>query len=213
MESPLDIKTPFDDDSHTLHDGPIPRFFRMRKWFFATGLSLLLLDTGWWDYQSTMDALALSAVPKNVIHIATTLTGAYLMAQASLVATQIGATYGNTILVRSKLIRSAAANDLFERADKMEESLRERLGPQRFAELAGGFDIDPPGGYSFGTHSRGDVDAYLMAQNIRREALEIERRQTARSLVLGTEVALDMMRIVPTLGFLIYSVFVHGRLP
>ena len=94
----------FDDDSGTFDGHPMKRFFRMRKWFFATALSVLLVDSGWLDYEKLTTFLALPNLPKAVIHTALTYTGLYLIVQSTLVGSQIVATYPQSMRLRQSMV-------------------------------------------------------------------------------------------------------------
>lgn len=255
-----DWKTPFDDDGHTLHDGPLSRFFRMRKWFFSVGALILLIDTHWWDVGATTRALALSSLPTSLVHAALTATGIYLLFQSALVVLQIGLTYSETVAARARIIKAEAAAQLREAASRQEESLGtlalearslafaygsmsrkqvvDVLPPHEIrsivAELDGwmteveryigkmGIDpTDPEAVFRNELSRRGLPVAsravyaacrrYLLAMEMRAQANAMQRHGSALVLITS-EVILDAMRIVPTLAFLVYGLFVHGDL-
>lgn len=255
-----DWKSPFDDDGHTFHDGPLARFFRMRKWFFAIGVALLLIDTGWWDFEATTRTLALQALPIEFVQTALTLTGIYLLVQSALVTLQIGLTYSETVAARARIIKSEAVTTMREAATAREVSLGS-LGPDAnriakdFAHSFHGRDLDsmteeqihhlgvsfkqlvnevervaanapsdplkPDNTFRHASSdagipegSRGAYEAAGYAFEIaamRARANEMQRKGAAFFLITS-EIALDGMRIVPTLGFLIYGLTTHGDL-
>lgn len=254
-------KTPFDDDGHTFQDGPLTRFFRMRKWFFAVGVLLLLLHTGWWDFSATTSALALSELPILVFRTALTATGIYLLVQSALVTLQIGLTYSETVEARAKAIKSEAAFELRSAADKQEAALgTHRDEAARIARLLARamyehetLETLPPGRVRIvyhaweGVRRKAEEDAthiesevldpeadfhqalmnadrppasragymaagsFLELTELRARASELQRKGTA-GLLIGSEMALDALRIVPTLAFLVYALIVHGTL-
>ena len=117
-----------DDDSGTFDGHPIKRFFRMRKWFFATALALLVIDTGWLDYATLAKFLALPDFPKEVLQTSLTYTGLYLIVQSSLVGIQIFATYQNSLLLRQTLIYGGLADQLREQIkDAEDQDQRDQL--------------------------------------------------------------------------------------
>lgn len=193
-----DIKSPFDDDSHTFEQGPIPRFYRMRKWFFATGASLLLLETGWLDFAAVAQFFAVPGLPPQVAHAFLTVTGVYLIVQAVAVLVQIQFTYPESIHARIGHFKTRKHKAYSDTIDQLEAELR-------------GIDTDPPNGLKGLQERTRYQELSEILKRIREEAERVlpEQLRTVSGLE-KSEAFLDYIRIYPTFFFLLYSVVTHG---
>jgi hypothetical protein len=211
----VEIKNPFDDDSHTFTDGPVERFFRMRKWAFAASVALLLLDNRWWDFETVAGALALSALPHGAVQIAVILAVGYLLLQSLIMIWQIALTYRQTLNARVKLIES----------DRL-KALDEAIEPVRKEAVRAGAKLRALEGLSVAVEERtgtkteyseksSDMEEY---EQLLRRLNELEdvraslarEHSRARSTLQLSEACLDAIRIVPTPFFLAYALFWHG---
>ena len=184
----MDLKSPFDDDAHTFADGAFARFMRMRKWFFLVGIFLVAIERGWWDFSVSMRVLALGGVPRVAFQSGLTIVGLYLLIQASIVVWQIARTYSEMVVARVQLAESITLNDLTRQIDKLRD--------QR----------------SVGDTSQYDyLNDQISELRDRRAALR-ETHNKRAAPIKNSELWLDLMRIVPTLGFLAYAVLRHGTL-
>lgn len=177
----VDFRAPFDDDGHSVSDGPLQRFFRMRKWFFATAVLLVLLETSWVAYDDIVNALKIPLLPREVVHSALSVTGIYLLAQGALVVLQIIVFYGDNERARKALVNADQLRQLDAEIDRYK---------------ARGSDEDD------------EVQHLQYLQESKQELLS--QGGWRRWIVTNTERVLDIMRIGPTYLFLLYAVAVHG---
>jgi len=224
----LDLKSPFDDDSHTFHDGALPRYFRMRKWFFLTAMLLILLDTNWLDFPALTKALQVPSLPREIVHSALTATAAYLVVQASFIVIQIAITYRESLLARVSGIQAKGIEELRREIGSAEQQLRDyresrdRLMQERTRQ-ENTLYMDDSGKLKEAEQQRVtdaldklSREARYLSETVFSLGGELERSignaGNARRIIGASEIALDLMRVAPTFGYLIYALLAHGSL-
>jgi hypothetical protein len=226
-----DLKSPFEDDSHTFHDGPLQRYFRMRKWFFLTGLFIILLDRGWIDYSKISAWLGVGSLPASIVSYSLMGTGVYLIVQSVLVLVQISTTYRASLAARVETVRSATVDGYMRVIENMTKQLEEMASGELVQKMLslGAIIAEPIEGRK--THSilstRNQLVRALLDQTLevsrnvpaemhehagiikaaRSRLLQAARSHNrSRTVIATSEMSLDAIRILPTFTFLVFAV-------
>jgi hypothetical protein len=183
----------FETDTHTLADGALQRFLKMRKWLVLTGALLVLLDSKLLDFQRLTAALFVPTLSANTVHWSITIAGVYQAAMLVFVLVQLCATYRESLgkrrgwKYRLPIWRSADLRN--ERAQIQAE-------------------IDDP------ISSFGDEEPVtaLTRREKRIESIgaEIPKQIRYELTVIWPEIAVDLMRVLPTVGFFFWALIFQG---
>jgi hypothetical protein len=186
MVKVADFGAAFDDDSHTLSDGAIERFFRMRKWFLVVAFLLMLFKRNWIQFEAIAAALHMEGIPSSLIYGSLTLLGIYFMVQGVLVLLQILFVYPRNLTLRVQILRSDMYRAL---ALQLGELLRRRAASDATTRL--------------------DEEIGRVRDSLRR----VGRANLPSLALVGlAEISLDAVRIFPTLFFLGFAVYNYGDL-
>ncbi len=176
-----DFRSPIDDDSHTLADGALPRFMRMRKWLLFTSFVLIVLDVSQFDFSGIATMLAFPGIHREVVRETATGIGFYLLIQAILVTPQILMFLGPSIGPRVDLLVRHQREPMDQLIRKLED-LEEK--------------------------SETDTER-LKALHIRRKKF-MDRTSGQRLYLAVTEIGFDLWRVGMTLLILSYALLIHG---
>lgn len=184
------------DDHHTVDEGALKRFLKMRKWMVLSAGALFLIDSGLLQYQDLVRTLYVSELPKNVVHFSLTLTAAYQLVMGVLVDVQLVAQYPDSLRGRLGLERWDIAKDIDNHLDQTTEeiaalnkSFKEKGGEQKKHDQA----------------LRGLESVYI------REHARVKKIRREYLLVGWPEVIIDLMRILPANIVLIVALWLHGH--
>jgi signal transduction histidine kinase len=177
----LDFRSPIDDDSHTLLDGALPRFLRMRKWCLFVAFVLIVLDLSWFDYAGIASKLSFTGLPREFVREVATGVGLYLFVQSVLVTSQILIFLRQAISTRVDLVVRYHVAPIEKQIAKYED--REDL-------------------------SKAD-QALVEDLKVRRQKIN-ERTRAQRFYIAVTEIVFDAWRIGTTIVLLSYALLRHG---
>jgi len=197
-----------DSEIHTIADGAMGRFLKMRKWLVLTGTSLLLIHFGWLDIRSLASSFIRLNLPSaSHAHWALTVAGLLQAGTLVFVLLQLLELYRQELLrrlgraINDKLfpireLRREFAVAKAYRADSFQknESMKERA-------------------IKDGEEPR-DTVFFTDVQNAEGEMARLERQIALASrqarLVVLPEIAIDFMRVIPAVAFFFYALAMHG---
>lgn len=194
-----------DEDSHTFKDGALARILKMRKWLLLTAGILFLLDLNVFDIEAFKKLFMVQAINTEWVRFAVSVSAVYQAIILFFVGIQFVALYrksvaarmgyeGQSVFLPTAIFKSAVhqnderANELFRR----NEADSVRLSAVQMAPLIK------------------EWEEAVAAQTAARQSLK-NLRWMDYSLAIP-EIATDMVRIVPSIGFFLFALFFHTHL-
>jgi hypothetical protein len=174
-----------DDDTHTIKDGAHARLLRMRKWLVLSGAALVLLHSGFLNYEALTRALFVPGLSRDFVHFGFSLTALYQLLMMIAVAVQFYYSYAESLRDRLGIPETDAPRLLAVRMSRLEEQVAKygkasEIGQRASAELL-------------------------------KISSAFERANRRHSQLGRAEIATDILRMAPASIFFLYAVVFHSH--